>query len=87
MFLGEEQLKIDVALLCSEMPIEWDDADTVRFKHCHVRDLRQMVGVNEQLKLRFELEAALTQVAGSQCVIPCHLLSEAGIDHHGLFRF
>ena len=64
------------------MAIKGDNADTVGFKQRHIRDLRQMVGVDEQLELRFELEAVFPQIPRRQRVVACHLLSERRIDDH-----
>ena len=68
------------------MTVERNNANTIRLKERHIGDLRQMVCVDKQLELRFELEAVLTQIASRQRVISGHLLGERGVNHHGLLR-
>ena len=69
-----------------KVPLERDQLQTVRIEQRHVRDTRLIVGIDEDLEVRLEVEAVLMEEPGIQRIIAGHPLDQGSIEGNLLLR-
>ena len=67
------------------MALERDDLQSPGIEQSHVRDVRAVVGIDEDLEIGFEVEAVLMEETGVQGVVAGHALDQGGVEGDLLF--